>query len=194
MGFTNSHTPQNWPIPENIENLGPIGTRSPIFSGIGHFLGVYLYFVYLGFLRRFQHCTGHITTGSWKGRGNQYIQFARVLYCKLPTNGKQLPAFPLETATGIEPRPQRWEVRVLPLCHRGPFICINNPYIYIYIYDGGHGGRVVTLSPLRLGSVPSTASSGKAGSCLPLVGSLQYRTLTNCMYWFPLPFQLPVVI
>ena len=22
-------------------------------------------------------------TGSWKGRGNQYIQFARVLYCIL---------------------------------------------------------------------------------------------------------------
>ena len=44
------------------------------------------------------------------------------------------------------------------------------------------------------GSIPRTASSGKAGSCLPLVGSLQYRTLTNCMYWFPLPFQLPVVI
>ena len=31
-------------------------------------------------------------TGSWKGRGNQYIEFARVLYCKLPTNGKELPA------------------------------------------------------------------------------------------------------
>ena len=31
-------------------------------------------FIYLfGVLRRFQHCTGHITTGSWKGRGNQYI-------------------------------------------------------------------------------------------------------------------------
>ena len=29
----------------------------------------------IGVLRRFQHCTGHITTGSWKGRGNQYIQF-----------------------------------------------------------------------------------------------------------------------
>ena len=26
------------------------------------------------------------------GRGNQYIQFVRVWYCKLPTNGKQLPA------------------------------------------------------------------------------------------------------
>ena len=34
----------------------------------------------------------------------------------------------------------------------------------------------------------------KAGSCLPLVGSLQYTTLANSMYWFPLPFQLPVVI
>ena len=77
--------------------------------------------VYLfGVLRRFQHCTGHITTGSWKGRGNQYIEFTRVVYCKLPTNGKQLPAFPLKAITGIEPRPQRWEARVLPLCHRGP--------------------------------------------------------------------------
>ena len=60
--------------------------------------------IYLfGVLRRFQHCTGHITTGSWKGRGNQYIEFARVVYCKLPTNGKQLPAFPLKAVTGIEP-------------------------------------------------------------------------------------------
>ena len=73
-----------------------------------------------GVLRRFQHCTGHITRGSWKGRGNQYIQFVRVLYCKLPTNGKQLPAFPLEAVLGIEPRPQRWEARVLQLCHCGP--------------------------------------------------------------------------
>ena len=62
-------------------------------------------FIYLfGVLRRFQHCTGHITTDSWKGRGNQYIQFVGVLYCKLPTNGKQLPAFPLEAVLGIEPK------------------------------------------------------------------------------------------
>ena len=60
-------------------------------------------FYLFGVLHRFQHCTGHITTGSWKGRGNQYIEFARVLYCKLPTNGKQLPAFPLKAVTGIEP-------------------------------------------------------------------------------------------
>ena len=46
----------------------------------GHALSgssVYLF----GVLHHFQHCTGHITTGSWKGRGNQYIQFVRVLYC-----------------------------------------------------------------------------------------------------------------
>ena len=89
-----------------------------------------LLFIYLfGILRRFQHCTGHITTGSWKGRGNQYIEFIRVLYCKLPTNGKQLPAFPLEAVLGIEPRPQRWEARVLPLCHRGPQVALNTAQV-----------------------------------------------------------------
>ena len=72
-----------------------------------------------GVLCRFQHCTGHIMTGSWKGRGNQYIQFVRVPYCKLPTNSKQLPAFRLKAMPGTEPRPQKWEARVLPLCHRG---------------------------------------------------------------------------
>ena len=34
--------------------------------------------------------------GSFVGRGNQYLQLVKVLYCKLPTNGKQLPAFSLE--------------------------------------------------------------------------------------------------
>ena len=92
--------------------------KNVVFSGQNKSIDwIYLF----GVLRRFQHCTGHITTGSWKGRGNQYIKFARVLYCKLLTNGKQLPAFPLTAMTGIEPRPQRWEARVLPLCHRGPF-------------------------------------------------------------------------
>ena len=59
-------------------------------------------------------------TGSWMGRGNQYIQFVRVVYCKLPANSKQLSVFPLEAVLGTEPWPQRWEARVLPLCHCGP--------------------------------------------------------------------------
>ena len=48
------------------------------------------------------------------------MQFVRTLYCKLPTNGKQLPALPHEAVPGTEPQPQRWEARMLPLCHRGP--------------------------------------------------------------------------
>ena len=38
-----------------------------------------------------------------------------------------------------------------------------------------------TLSSHLRGSVHGSTSSGKAGSCLPLVSSLQYRTLTNCL-------------
>ena len=74
---------------------------------------------------------------------------------------------------------------------------------YIPSNSQGHiNNRASALSPVRVephtrprwqsgntlashlwgrGSIPSTASSGKAGSCLPLVGSLQYRTLTNCV-------------
>ena len=36
---------------------------------------------------------GNITTGSFVGGGNQYIHLVKVLYCKLPTIGKQLPTF-----------------------------------------------------------------------------------------------------
>ena len=114
-----------------------------------------------GVLRRFQHCTGHITTGSWKGRGIQYIQFARVLYCKLPTNGKQLPAFPHKALTGIEPRPQRWEARVLPLCHRGPppnlKVLITRLLLVLEVWDGkpayrkSWAGNLLVWSDLTLG-------------------------------------------
>ena len=58
--------------------------------------------------------------GSFIGRRNQYIQLAKVLYCKLPTNGKQLPAFSLEVGQEFELRSQRWEARVLPLCQCSP--------------------------------------------------------------------------
>ena len=51
--------------------------------------------------------------GSWKGRGNQYIQFIGVLYFKLPTNGKQLPALQPEAVPGTEPQPQRWDKECL---------------------------------------------------------------------------------
>ena len=48
------------------------------------------------------HCIGRITMGSFIGRGNQYIQFVKSLFCKRPNNSKQLPAFPLEVRPGFE--------------------------------------------------------------------------------------------
>ena len=41
-------------------------------------------------LRHFQHCIGHIMTGGFVGRGNQYIQMVKVLYCKLSCHRYQL--------------------------------------------------------------------------------------------------------
>ena len=67
---------------------------------------IYLFYL-IGVLHRFQHCTGHIMMGSFVGRGNHYIQLVKVLYCKLLTNRKQLPAFPLEVRPGTEPQSQR---------------------------------------------------------------------------------------
>ena len=73
--------------------------------------------------------------GNWKGRGNQYIEFIRVLYCKLLANGKQLPVFPLEAVPGFEPRSQRWEARVLPLCHHDPLLGHEAAFLFSV---GGH--------------------------------------------------------
>ena len=49
------------------------------------------------------------------------------------------------------------------------------------------------LPPPEVGSL-NPGFCGKVGSFLVIVGSLQYRSLTNCMYWFPLPKELPVVM
>ena len=99
---------------DNIANQ--LSTKSLLFGLLQDLFFIYLF----GVLHRFQHSTGHITTTSWNVTGNQYIELIRDVYCKLPTNGKQLPAFPLEAALGIKPRTLRWEVRVLPLSHHGP--------------------------------------------------------------------------
>ena len=50
--------------------------------------------------------------GSFVGRGNQYIQLVKVLYCKVLTIGNQLPTFP-HKVRDLNHRPQRWEVSVL---------------------------------------------------------------------------------
>ena len=85
-------------------------------------LFIFIYLFILGFYVTF-NTVQVISRGEvGRGRGNQYIQLFKVLYCKLPSNGKQLPAFPLEVGPGTEPRSQRWKARVLPLCHHCPHI------------------------------------------------------------------------
>ena len=84
------------------------------------------------------------------------------------------------------------------LCHSGEMsMYLHSPYVAVLHQKKGsrwQSGNTLASHLCGRGSIPVMAVSGKAGSCLPLVGSLQYRTLANYMYWFPLPFQLPVVI
>ena len=138
--------------------------------------------------------------GSWKGGGSLCIQLVMVLYHELPITGKQLPAFPHKVKLGFELWSQRWEAS-----NTGyeKWVCVDSPVsdlALLYDLNGQlqgprwQSGNTLASHLWGQGSVPSTVSTGKAGSGLPLVGSLQYRTLTNSMYWFPLPFQLPIVI
>ena len=129
------------------------------------------FFIYLfGVLRRFQHCTGHITTGSWKGRGNQYIQFVRVLYCKLRTNGKQLPAFPLEAMPVTEPGTPRCEAGVLPLCHRDP------SDFFMYLYQDLNR-RPSTIDGYRMAIVDTLGQTG-----LHISQSLDFNRLLSSFH------------
>ena len=83
-----------------------------------------------------------------------YIQFVRVLYCKLPTNSKQLPAFPLEVRPGFVLRSQRLGGESVTTLPPWPQIWFFKDYSSspttpsTHLSRGrGHGGRVVTLSP-----------------------------------------------
>ena len=66
------------------------------------------------------------------GGGNQHLQLVKVLNCKLLTIGKQLQTFP-HKVQGLNRRPQRWEVSVLPLHFYGSLVAFvisySNPYV-----------------------------------------------------------------
>ena len=70
------------------------------------------------------------------------------------------------------------------LCESTPSYCTPNPGTYEEFFNVilFELCDFIWSSPLRFKLADS------------LVGSLQYRSLTNSMYWFPLPFQLPVMI
>ena len=145
---------------------------------------LYLFIYLFGVLRRFQHCTGHITTGSWKGRGNQYIEFARVPYCKLPTNGKQLPAFPHKALMGSNPglRGGRRE------CYHSATVapCMLIEDMYIRIMDISH--MKIYLSVCNIQGESTKNTPNLVIRRLPLVFQLkvestkQVRVYSLCEY------------
>ena len=73
-------------------------------------------FIYFEFYVTFN--TVQVISRRVVGRAEETSTYSSLGFCTV--NGKQLPAFQLEAMTGIKPRPQRWEARVLPLCHHGP--------------------------------------------------------------------------
>ena len=75
--------------------------------------------------------------GSWKGRGNEYTEFIRDLYCKLPTNGKHYQLSHLRPCREANPglRGGRREcyhsATVAPICsvktsYINKKVCVNN--------------------------------------------------------------------
>ena len=60
------------------------------------------------------------------------MQLVKVLYCKLQTNGTQLPAFPLEAGPRTEPQPQRWEssATVPPILFK---VMLSHKYFDIFV-------------------------------------------------------------
>ena len=58
-------------------------------------------FIYLGFYIAFN--TVQVISRRIVGRAEETSTYSWSRFCKLPTNGKQLPAFPLEIGLGTEP-------------------------------------------------------------------------------------------
>ena len=76
-------------VPDNPKSVVNVVPSVIVF--VIQVLSFHLWIYLFGVLHHFQHCTGHISS-SFVGRGNKYILLVKVLYCKLPTIGKQLPA------------------------------------------------------------------------------------------------------
>ena len=70
-------------------------------------------------LCKIQDFIGYVVMGSWKGRGKHYIQLLKILWCKLPTNRKQLSAFHMRSSWDSN-SDLRGGRRVLSLCYRDP--------------------------------------------------------------------------
>ena len=82
-----------------------------------------IYFIYLGFYVAFN--TMQVISRRVVGRAEETSTYSSPGFCTVncrPTASN----YQLKAVPGTEPRPQRWEARVLPLCHRGPEIGVKH--------------------------------------------------------------------
>ena len=120
-------------------------------------------FIYLGFYVAFN--TVQVISRWVVGRAEETSTYSSLGLCSVncrPT-AKQLPAFPLKAVTGIEPRPQRWEARVLPLCHRGPRFHVDCLFVYLGFYVAFN--TVQVISRRVVGRAEETSTYSSLGFC-----------------------------
>ena len=110
-------------------------------------------FIYLGFYVAFN--TVQVISRRVVGRAEETSTYSWLglctVNCRPTASNCQLSH--LRPSRGLNPRPQRWEARVLPLCHRGPFIyskkkiefCGRFYYGKLHFTPGGVGGVMLLL-------------------------------------------------
>ena len=99
------------------ERMWPLSAVKLIIIGLKKFIYLFIYYAFYVAFNTVQVISRRVV-----GRAEETSTYSSLGFCTVNCrpNGKQLPAFPLEAVLGTEPRPQKWEARVLPLCHRGP--------------------------------------------------------------------------
>ena len=124
------------------------------------------------------HCTGHIMTSSFMGSGNQYMQLAKVLFCKLQTNSRQLPAFPLE----VGPWSLRSDVKFMGLIVKIFFFTlkINNTSSILYIFNGTSSNNRFVIS---LSLTVCVCYSAKRNNSLHFEKYLDHIVHTHLICW-----------
>ena len=86
----------------------------------GQFIYFIYLFIYLGFYVAFN--TVQVISQWVVGRAEETSTYSSLGFCSVncgPTASNYQLSH-LRPCQGIEPWPQKWEARVLPLCHRGP--------------------------------------------------------------------------
>ena len=93
-------------------------------------------FIYLGFYAAVQVISQRVD-----GRAEETSTYSLPGFCTV--NCRTMASnYQLSHLTGTEPRPQRWEARVLPLCHRGPSDLVEGLYAVLILLQSVEARKV----------------------------------------------------